>query len=657
MAWFALSLLVLWPVVVLLLFERYPVRKAIITSFVLGWLFLPPIGIPLPGVPDWTKASATTVSVLVALLLKQPGPLLGFRPRWFDLPILLFCLCPVPSSVSGGTGAYEGISWMLEDFLWWGFPYLIGRAYLSDADGARQLVTGFVAGALLYVPLCLFEIRMSPILKHYIFNVASMSVTDFGLRYGGYRPAVFLASGLEVGWWMCCASFCAYALIAGRSSQRWFGLPVAPLGWALALTTIACKSTGALVQIAIGFLLVKACRMSKSTIPLWLLLPIAPIYCLARPSGFCSGEQIISLVAQVFPADRIQSLGYRFSMEDYLIGNALQHPILGWSRAGDFNPVNEQGHAAAVADGYWIMMFCCKGAIGLVLLNTMSLLPTALFLRRYPVRSWLTAQVAPLMALATILPLCLIDNLSNAMINPIYPIAMAALAGCSTGRREAFDNGSDDEAGDDDANEAELVAAIRRQEHAARARPHSRNVEHLASLRAQHARLLALRGRSDLALAERAAAENLWRAAEPASAEARPWHPERATNANNLAWLLASEPGGDPSRLEQARRLIEAALAGDPTATPFWNTLGIVCYRQGEHHRAIHALSRSVTLDPDGGTAFDFYFLALANQALGYGPAAGTWGDRAEAWFQAHPEMGPALAEVRAEFLRVRTSR
>lgn len=67
MAWLAFFALVLWLPVVFTIFEKYPVRKAIVFSFVTAWLFLPPTLIPLPGFPDWSKMTATVTSVTICV--------------------------------------------------------------------------------------------------------------------------------------------------------------------------------------------------------------------------------------------------------------------------------------------------------------------------------------------------------------------------------------------------------------------------------------------------------------------------------------------------------------------------------------------------------------------------------------------------------------
>ena len=55
------------------------------------------------------------------------------------------------------------------------------------------------------------------------------------------------------------------------------------------------------------------------------------------------------------------------------------------------------------------------------------LLPVLVFLRRYPTRLWVHTAVAPSAALAVLVGLYMIDNLFNAMFNPIYVMSAGGL--------------------------------------------------------------------------------------------------------------------------------------------------------------------------------------------------------------------------------------
>src|SRR5207249_880690 len=159
-----------WIPFVLLLFLLLPPRRAVITAFLIAWLFLPMAGYKLSGLPDYTKMSATVMGVMMAAALFDTDRILAFRPKWIDIPVILFCTSPAISSYTNGLGAYDGASEIVRQTVTWGLPYLIGRIYFSDLEGIRELAIGLFVGGLIYVPLCLVEIRLSPQLHKWTYG-------------------------------------------------------------------------------------------------------------------------------------------------------------------------------------------------------------------------------------------------------------------------------------------------------------------------------------------------------------------------------------------------------------------------------------------------------------------------------------------------------
>ncbi len=690
MAWVAFFALVLWLPVVFYLFERYPAPKATVFSFITAWLFLPPTLIPLSGIPDWSKTTATVFSVTLCAWFKHSQRLLSIQWKWYDLPVLGYCVFPFMSSVTNGLGVYDGFSSVLDELFRWGFPYLAGRAFLATANGNRQLCLGIAVGGLLYVPLCLTEVRMSPMLKAWVFGFNGGRDVDFAFRYGGYRPMVFLATGLELGWWMCCATLATYMLWASGAVKRLYGFPMSVLTLGIAGTTVACKSTGALLQILVGFVLIYFCRFTRNNLLAWALVLTPPIYCIARPTGIWSGERIVRTAASIFGEDRAMSLSFRFDNEEILIRSAVQRPIFGWGRFGGFNPPDANGKTA-ITDGLWIIVFGWAGSAGLICLNLMLLTPTALFLCRFKPKTWLDPDVAPITTLAIILPLFMLDNLSNAMLNPIYALAMGSVSGYRP--RKGLPGASPDSdpkqhvanphhggltprnlrglrhdyAYDQTADRLEAEAmiadqgerfeeaqnlfaqAIRCRQAAIKVQRTTARLDRLAATHTLFARFLTRYDQIQDAVAEREQAISLWRSIQEADPRVEFARDLCAANLNDLAWLQVANEPTSPTDDERSILLAEEAVTMVGDHAPFWNTLGIARYRRGDYYKAIHALSRSVSLSPDGGNAFDFYYLALANHALGYITPATDWLDRGEIWSQQHPDMTSILARVQTE--------
>src|SRR3954468_7155501 len=99
-----------WIPFVLALFALLPPRRAVISAFLIAWLFLPMAGYKVPSLPDYTKMSATVLGVLMGAAIFDTDRLLSFRLRWVDIPMVIWCCSPMASSYLNGLGLYDGCS-------------------------------------------------------------------------------------------------------------------------------------------------------------------------------------------------------------------------------------------------------------------------------------------------------------------------------------------------------------------------------------------------------------------------------------------------------------------------------------------------------------------------------------------------------------------
>ena len=425
---FAHIVMIAWIPLVIGLFAVMAARRAVIASFLCAWLFLPMIGYELPGLPDYTKMSATCVGVLLGVALFDGARLLSFRPRLIDLPMAAWCLCPFASAISNGLGPYEGVSAMLANAIAWGLPYLIGRLYFSDLAGLRELAAGVFIGGLIYMPLCLFEIRMSPKLHDIVYGFHQHS---FGqtLRFGGWRPTVFMQHGLMVGMWMAAASLIGLWLWLTGAMKRLWNVPIPWLVVALLATTLLCKSTGAIALLVIGAGALLAAGKLKALVPVVCLLAVPPVYMALRASGAWSGDSAVALANVTVGAERAQSLDTRFRNETVLAGKALQRPLFGWGRFGRSRMFDKTGKDISVTDGLWMITLGETGLAGLAAFTAVFLVPPLVLLRRVPARRWRSAAGAPVVAFCMLAIIYAIDNLLNAMVNPVFALAVGGLSG------------------------------------------------------------------------------------------------------------------------------------------------------------------------------------------------------------------------------------
>jgi hypothetical protein len=418
-----------WMPVVLFIFAVLPPRRAVIVAFLLAWLFLPVAGYKTSGLPDYTKMSATCVGVLLATAVFDTGRFFSLRPRWVDLPMAIWCAVPVATSLSNELGLYDGFSNAFARVVAWGLPYLIGRMYFSDLASLRELAIGVVISGLIYVPLCLFEIKMSPQLRFWVYGPECNAWWDSSItRFGGYRPVVFMQNGLAVGMWMATASIVAVWLWAGRALRSMWNVSPVVLVGALVVTTVLCKSLGSLALMAIGLVALFLGRKLRTSSIVLMVIAAPVVYMSARTIGGWSGQQMASL-AELISSDRAASLQTRLTNEDLLGSRAMLRPVLGWGGWGrNFEFDAETTRYRGIPDGMWIIAFGVNGVLGLAALFAVQLLPPVLVLRRCPARAWAAPALAAPVAMAIVLSLYAIDNLFNAMTNPVYMLVAGGLS-------------------------------------------------------------------------------------------------------------------------------------------------------------------------------------------------------------------------------------
>jgi hypothetical protein len=112
--------------------------------------------------------------------------------------------------------------------------------------------------------------------------------------------------------------------------------------------------------------------------------------------------------------------------------------VWGWGRGLGAWQTEEYGAEHTVVDSLWVLTFGHAGAVGLVGLLGVFLLPMVLVLRDYRVEQWSHPLIAPIVALAMVLVLYMLDHLMNAMVNPVFMLAVGAVSGVHLWVREQF---------------------------------------------------------------------------------------------------------------------------------------------------------------------------------------------------------------------------
>lgn len=435
-----LSILMIWgwPALAVALFAFLPPRRALIAGYVIGWLFLPQLALPLPFV-KWDKHTATSVGAILGVFIFDTPKLFTFRPTLMDLAMAVWCFVPYSSAVSNGLSPYDGAASSATQIMIWGVPYVLGRIYFADYVGLRGLAVWVFVAGVIYVPFCLFECAISPQLH---FMVYGFYQHDFNqvIRMGGYRPMVFMQHGIAVGMMMTAASVCGIWLWYTKSLRTLFGMPILlPLG-VLVFTTFAVKSSGALALLILGLGVLFAMKFLKNYILITVLCVVPFIYMAARSIGGWEGENLLKLIAETTEKDRALSLQCRFDNENMLLKKAMQKPYFGWGPNGANLVLAPDGAIISIPDGLWVIAIGVNGIIGLLALFAAQILPVMLIKRRFPATGWNDPMLAGVAAFAVVITLHAIDNLMNAMLNPIFILGLGGLTGLvAVGQRAQTD--------------------------------------------------------------------------------------------------------------------------------------------------------------------------------------------------------------------------
>ncbi|MEG5042656.1 MULTISPECIES: O-antigen ligase domain-containing protein [unclassified Microcoleus] len=413
--------------IVFYLFVRFPPQRAVIISFVVAWLFLPQPSYPIPVLPPFTKVSSVCYSILLATLVYDTARLTCFKPGWLDVPMVIWCLCPIVTQVSNGGSP---ISPTFNQIISWGLPYLVGRLYVGSLDGLRQLAIGIFAGGLAYIPFTLIEGLRGPILHQTVYGVNAFDDWSQAVRAGGWRPVVFMQHGLMVGMWMMTATLIAVWFWQTGTLKKFQGRNIKTLAIILIIAFLLCRSTGAYSLFVFALIVLFSAKWFRTSLPLLFIIGYIVFYLYIAAAGQFSSKQVIGFITPIFGQERADSVKFRFDMEEILGEKARQRFLLGWGDSGGNRVYNDEGRDISVTDSLWIIAFGTYGAVGLVSLFSSLLLPVIVFsVFKYPARTWSNPKVAPAAALGVALSMYVFDCVLNAMINPIFALIAGGISG------------------------------------------------------------------------------------------------------------------------------------------------------------------------------------------------------------------------------------
>ena len=125
--------------------------------------------------------------------------------------------------------------------------------------------------------------------------------------------------------------------------------------------------------------------------------------------------------------------------------------------------------------------------------------------------------------------------------------------------------------------------------------------------------------------------------------------PDRSVEAlNDGAWFLATCPVPGTREPQRAVEWAIQAVPAKPGQATLWNTLGVAHYRDENWPAALAALQKSMDLQ-DGGTGFDWFFLAMIHWQMGEKDDSRNWFDKAVEWMDKNGPHDDELTRFRTE--------
>lgn len=486
-----------YPLVAVALFRRMPVANALIWTILLGTLFLPQgFRIDIPLLPDPDKNTVPALAALVLVMIHGQkearrlarssvrvagsvretattafGKLQGRRRHPVIVGLMVvFILSPLAIAFTNtdpipagpyfvpGMSLFDGLSQMQSAILTL-VPFFMARRYLGSPDKQITLLRIFVALALVYSILMLWEVRFSPQLHRLIYGYHQHSFAQH-IR-NGYRPMVFMYHGLAVGLFCCMSILAATALWrisrdllhaskmrTGRRMQAGATVPAAPQpapkgrrGAGQARDPMRNPVRWAVTIVWLIFILMISRNLGATAIALMLLpvilftptrvqLLVAAVlgmtimaYPVLRSSGLAPTETVVGWAASI-DANRADSLEYRLRHEDMLMEKASERPLLGWGSWGRNRVRDETGQDISVTDGLWVSVLGISGWVGYLSYFGLLSLPIVMLARRG--RSDIDPAAA---ALSLMLAATLIDAIPNNNVTPITWLIAGSLAG------------------------------------------------------------------------------------------------------------------------------------------------------------------------------------------------------------------------------------
>jgi hypothetical protein len=438
-----IALILILPFTLFLFAGQRPGRAAALATFGVV-LFAPELAyFKLPSLPQFTKETIPYFCIILGALMQAPRLILrgrfGFGPEVLAIASLVGTIFTANgnkdvlvygsyiTTVLPGMSLNDGLAMGMTDVFKLGIPFFVGRALFKTSRDLEDLVRVIVGYGVVYCLFIAVELRLSPQMHSWVYGYVPHQDFLQVLRWGGYRPVVFMTHGLALALMMFHVTVLATALAKVKITV-WKVLKPKTLAAGLFVVLILCKSTGA---ILFGFMVVPLVWFGrvKSQLRFATVVGVlALLYPALQAADLVPVRTVLSIAEAISPA-RAESLNFRFENEEVLLEKARERVLFGWGSYGRnslYDP--EMGKPVTITDGQWIILLGTRGVVGLVCAFGLALYPVYQLRKRLRLIADRKDQIL-LMALGLMVTMGVADLIPNSLFNN-YPYFVAgALSG------------------------------------------------------------------------------------------------------------------------------------------------------------------------------------------------------------------------------------
>ncbi|MCA9552800.1 MAG: hypothetical protein KC933_22390 [Myxococcales bacterium] len=431
-------------------------EKAVVLIVFLVLMYAP-VGayIRLPSTPHIWKDNVAYIGIVLGAILNYPQYLIRARPgSWPQSLIVVGMFAAVFTSLTNSDsliygqqvivvipglrindGLFMAFTDVLEDLL----PFFVGIAFIRSAESMRMMHRYVISMMLVYALLIFVELRMSPQVHQWIYGYRAHNQFLQTIRWGGWRPMVFMRHGLQLSLFNFQVLMMSVAMLRTKEEPWVFGRKDLA-SWKvvtgfLFVLLVLDKSTGAIVYgLAFAPLAYKLSPKNLTRIAAFLAF-MSLSYPIGRAYEIIPTAKVVNTIEDVFGAERAESMKFRFKNEDLLLEKASQRLWFGWGKYGRQFNYDYLGRQSTTPDGYWIIMLGARGIFGHLSSFLMLLWPV--FMAFTAMKKIQDKRDQAMIAIfALMIAVSVFDLIPNGMFNSYPNFLSGALVGVLQGMKD-----------------------------------------------------------------------------------------------------------------------------------------------------------------------------------------------------------------------------